>query len=71
MKSKLLAAIVGAAGLAATSYGQGEIIFDNYNSTPYYPTVYGNVFPPALAGTRAGADVNAELGVCHWALHCG
>jgi hypothetical protein len=68
MKSKLLATIIsvaGLAGLAATSYGQGAIFFDNYDCVPYFPIVYGSTaqgVPPSLAGTLAGSNVNVELG---------
>ena len=68
MKSKTLSVVMsaaGLAGLAATSYGQGIVWFDNYACTPYYPIIYGSTLQgvqPSLAGTLAGANVNAELG---------
>jgi hypothetical protein len=70
MKSKILLAVIGTAGLAGltvASYGQGRIFFDNYDSIPYasHPVVYGNTaqgVPPSLAGTLAGSNVNVELG---------
>jgi len=64
MKNNIISAIIGAAGLAgftATSFGQGEIIFDNYDSTPYYPIVYG-AGTGALQGTFAQGNVSVELG---------
>jgi len=59
MKRKVLASVLGAAGLlglAASSYGQGSVLFDNYGSIPYYPVVY--------QGSGAGAlgNVSVELG---------
>jgi len=65
MKRKTIAAVLGAVGLAATSYGQGYINFNNYQSTPYYAVVYGSVaqgIPVSLANTGAGAEVSVELG---------
>jgi hypothetical protein len=68
MKRKTLAAVLGAAGvigLAVSSYGQGNIIFNNYSATPYYAVVYGTTaqnIPALLAGTAAGANVSVELG---------
>jgi hypothetical protein len=68
MKRHIIASIMGAAGLvgmAATSYGQGQILFDNYDSSPYYPVVYGSVgqgVSAGLAGTGALQDVSVELG---------
>jgi hypothetical protein len=43
MKKNIITTIIGAAGLAGlatTSYGQGDIIFSNYEASPYYPVVY-------------------------------
>jgi len=63
MKRKVLATVLGAAGLvglAASSYGQG-IIFDNYTAVPYFPVVYGST-SGGLSGTLAGNNVSAELG---------
>jgi hypothetical protein len=70
MKRTVLATVLGSAGLigmALSSYGQGQIAFDNYNSTPYstYPVQYGTLgqgVPANLAGTAAGASINVELG---------
>jgi PEP-CTERM motif len=64
MKRKVIAAIIGTVGvvsLATSSYGQGSIFFNNYESTPYWPIVYG-AGTGALQGTGAGANVDAELG---------
>jgi hypothetical protein len=61
MKRKVIAAVIGAVGLAATSYGQGNIIFNTYVTTPYWPIVYG-AGTGALQGTGAGVNVDAELG---------
>jgi PEP-CTERM motif len=68
MKRKALAVVLGVAGMlgmAASSYGQGNIIFNTYASSPYYPIVYGSVaqgVDASLAGTGAGQNVEAELG---------
>jgi PEP-CTERM motif len=68
MKRKALAAVLGLAGLvglATSSYGQGNIYFNTYASSPYYPIVYGSVaqgVDASLAGTGAGVNVDAELG---------
>jgi hypothetical protein len=64
MKRKVIAAVIGAAGvlgMAASSYGQGQIIFNTYITTPYAPVAYG-AGTGALQGTGAGANVDAELG---------
>jgi len=64
MKRKVIAAVIGTAGLvgmAASSYGQGNIFFDTYSSTPYYPVVYG-AGTGGLQGQGAGVNVSAELG---------
>jgi len=56
--------VIGAAsliGLAASSYGQGQIIFNTYVTTPYYPIVYGAGTGP-LQNTGADINVDAELG---------
>jgi len=68
MKRKVIAAVIGTAGLvglAASSYGQGAINFNTYVTTPYEPVVYGAVSGPGTAGlqnTGAGPNVDAELG---------
>jgi PEP-CTERM motif len=68
MKRNTIATVLGVAGLvcaASSSFGQGTVAFDNYDSTPYYPIVYGSVgqgVPSGIAGTGAGANVSAELG---------
>jgi hypothetical protein len=52
-------------GLAATSYGQGYINFNNYAAVPYYAVKYGTQgqgIPALLAGTAAGPEVSVELG---------
>jgi len=67
MKKTVLASVLGAAGLlglAASSYGQGAIIFDTYAAVPYATVNYGTVaqnVPANLAGTLAGTDVTATL----------
>jgi hypothetical protein len=65
MKRTILAAVLGVAGLAVSSYGQGYISFQNYASTPYYAVVYGN---GPKAGTQVGAEASVELG---WANGAG
>jgi PEP-CTERM motif len=67
MKRKVLASVLGAAGLlglAASSYGQGQIIFDNYGASPYYAVVYSAASQAALGLSSAGAlgNVSVELG---------
>jgi hypothetical protein len=70
MKRTVLVTVIGSAallGLAVSSYGQGQIAFDNYDSIPYatFPVKYGTVgqgVPANLAGALAGSDVSAELG---------
>jgi PEP-CTERM motif len=66
MKRKVLATVLGSAGLigmAVSSFGQGQVFFDNYNSTPYatFPVKYGPG-TGGLQGTLAGSNVSAELG---------
>ena len=65
MKRTTIAAILGVVGMAATTYGQGFINFNNYADTPYYAVVYGSQaqgIPAALANTGAGPEVSVELG---------
>jgi len=59
MKRKVLATVLGAVGvlgLAASSYGQGSVAFDNYGAVPYHPVVYSGT------AALAGANVSVELG---------
>jgi hypothetical protein len=67
MKRNVIAAVLGAAGLvglAASSYGQGQVNFNTYASTGYYPVTYGSAAQTALSvGQYAvGPNVDAELG---------
>lgn len=66
MKRNVIAAVLGAAGLvglAASSYGQGQINFDTYDSVGYYPVTYSAAAQTALGvGKGAGQNVDAELG---------
>jgi hypothetical protein len=68
MKRKVLAAVLGVAGLvgmSVSSHAQGTVAFDNYGSSPYYPVIYGSTIQgvaPNLAGTSAGSNVSVELG---------
>jgi len=67
MKRKVIAAVLGAAGLvglATSSYGQGQILFNTYESTGYYPVTYGAAAQTALSvGQYAvGPNVDVELG---------
>jgi hypothetical protein len=75
MKRNVIAAVLGAAGLvglAASSYGQGQINFDTYASTGYYPVTYGAAAQTALGvGAGAGVNVDAELGYFVGALSSG
>jgi hypothetical protein len=54
MKKTLLIGLFGFAA-AVASYGQGNIIFDNYDSTPYMPVVYW-VDHGALSGTGVASS---------------
>jgi hypothetical protein len=66
MKRNVIAAVLGAAGLiglAASSYGQGQIFFNTYASTGYFPVTYSTAAQTALGvGLGAGPNVDAELG---------
>jgi len=67
MKRKVIASVIGAAalvGLAASSYGQGQVVFNTYASTGYFPVTYGAQAQTALSvGQYAvGSNVNVELG---------
>jgi hypothetical protein len=67
MKRKVIAAVIGAvgvAGLATSSYGQGSIAFNTYGSTGYYPVSYSAQSMTALGLANSGAkgNVDAELG---------
>jgi hypothetical protein len=67
MKRKVIASVIGAAalvGLAASSYGQGQVQFNTYLSTGYYPVSYSSAAQIALGVGQysAGANVDAELG---------
>jgi hypothetical protein len=55
MKRAILAAVLGVAGSMATSYGQGLIQFNNYNSFVYNPVVWG-----AGSGGTVGNNVNSS-----------
>jgi hypothetical protein len=65
MKRTILAAVIGVAGLAVSSYGQGYINFQNYVANPYYAVVYGN---GTKLGTQVGSEASVELG---WANGSG
>jgi hypothetical protein len=54
MKKVIVASILGLAGSVATTYGQGIILFDNYDSTTFQPVLYGS----GVTGQAAGANVN-------------
>jgi hypothetical protein len=67
MKRKIVASVIGAAalvGLAASSYGQGQINFNTYASTGYFPVTYSQLSQTLLGVGQysAGANVDAELG---------
>jgi hypothetical protein len=63
MKKILVIGLI-ALGAAATSYGQGFIIFDNYDSQPYMPIVYGDVplGNPSVSDPNVHADLLFTLG---------
>jgi len=67
MKRKVIASVIGAValvGLATSSYGQGQIEFNTYASTGYYPVTYDTAAQVALGvGQYAvGPNVDVELG---------
>lgn len=66
MKKTVLASVLGAAGLlglSASSYGQGQIWFNTYASTGYYPVTYSAQSQSLLGvGLGAGPNVDVELG---------
>jgi len=57
MKKALVAAILGVAGSVATTYGQGVVQFNNYQSYVYNPVRYNSSAGSAPAGD-AGENVN-------------
>jgi hypothetical protein len=61
MKKQVIATVLGAVGLAVTSYGQGTVYWSTYAAANYYPIVYGATAGNGLANTGAGANVDAEL----------
>jgi hypothetical protein len=67
MKRTILAAVLGVAGLAVSSYGQGYINFGNYTAVPYYAVVYNSSVGPR-AGTQVSSEASVELG---WANGAG
>ena len=66
MKKNVIATVIGAAGLiglAASSYGQGQIFFNTYASAGYYPVTYSAQAQTALGvGLGAAPNVSVELG---------
>ncbi len=67
MKRNLILSVLGAIGLvgaAVSSQAQGNIKFDTYSSTGYYPVTYSSAAQTALglANAGAGVNVNVELG---------
>jgi len=56
MKRAILSAILGVASLAmsVSSYAQGHIAFDNYNSSPYMPVKYNG-------GDATSANIHLDL----------
>jgi hypothetical protein len=63
MKKSIVASLLGlAVATAVTSaYGQGTILFDNYNSAPYEPVTYGASLPTALNGQTGNGVADATL----------
>jgi hypothetical protein len=61
MKRTILAAVLGVAGLAVSSYGQGYINFGNYSSVPYYAVVYNSTVGPSK-NLQVGSEASVELG---------
>jgi hypothetical protein len=67
MKRKVIAMVIGAVGvvgLTTSSYGQGQVAFDTYSSTGYFPVTYSAQAQTllGLSGPGAGQNVDAELG---------
>jgi hypothetical protein len=66
MKKNVIAAVLGAAGLvglAASSYGQGQVYFDTYNAANYYPVSYSAAAQAALGVGQYDAGVNGNVDV--------
>jgi hypothetical protein len=66
MKKNVIAAVFGAAGLvglASSSYGQGQVFFDTYASTGYYPVSYSAAAQTALGVGQYSAGVNGNVDV--------
>jgi hypothetical protein len=63
MKKSVIASILGiaAATLVTSAYGQGSIIFDNYDSTPYLPIAYTSTAAnlPVAFQSQAGKNVDS------------
>lgn len=60
MNKMLAASILGVTASVSVSYGNGAILFDNYQSSSYEPVIYG----VGVAGHSAGSNVddpNVEL----------
>jgi len=66
MKRKVIATIIGATGLvgmAVSSYGQGQVAFNTYASTGYFPVTYSAQAQALLGvGLGAGPNVDVEFG---------
>lgn len=56
MKKALVASILGLVVTAVSSFGQGQVFFNNYVGSVYQPIRYGN---PAPQGGAAGQTVSA------------
>src|ERR1041385_7058962 len=66
MKRTLVASLFGMVAsltMAGSSYGQGQVFFDNYGSTPYYPIMYDSDVGwwGSLAGHGVGGTWKVEL----------
>jgi len=59
MKKALVMGIM-ALGAVATSFGQGSVFFDNYDSSPYMPVVYGSGYAKAGQGVDS-ANIHVDL----------
>lgn len=66
MKKNVIAAVIGAVGLVGltvSSYGQGQVAFNTYASTGYYPVTYSALAQSQLGvGLGAGPNVSVMLG---------
>lgn len=62
MKKALVASILGLVVTAVSSFGQGQVFFNNYVGSVYQPIRYGNPAPQGgVAGQTVSAGFKADL----------